>query len=48
METTRVGTFNTPAELAVWLAAQNVDGFALRSLVAHRNKLVAVVVKVQQ
>lgn len=48
METTRVGTFDTSKELAAWLAAQNADGFALRSLVSHRRKLVAVVVKTQQ
>jgi hypothetical protein len=45
MEITRVGTFDTPEELAQWLTAQAADGFALRSLVVHRRRLVAVVVK---
>jgi hypothetical protein len=47
METARVGTFDSPEQLAQWLTAQAADGFALRSLVVHRRKLVAVVVKTQ-
>ena len=47
METCRVGHFQTAAELAVWLAKQNADGFLFRGLAAQCGVLVCVVSKPQ-